>query len=154
MPATVSSMWQEQANFWGYEGFLPEFSQTCMKSFCKTFAYNFSLTNIINTSFWCDLPKEEVFMCFSVSVGCHILKSNNVGRQFFPDFQGICSDFQVFCPDFQEVCPDFWGFCPDFRQMKTFEDALASPPPTLLVSSYSKQVGSVLCLVIRVDYYI
>jgi len=28
--------------FWGCEGFLPEFAQTCPKYFCATFAYKFS----------------------------------------------------------------------------------------------------------------
>jgi len=33
-------------------------------------------------------------MCFYVNLGRHRLKSNDVGRQFYPDFQGFCPDFQ------------------------------------------------------------
>jgi len=85
-----------QANFWGCEGFLPEFLQTCPKSFCATFAYKLYPTKIIKTFCWYDLQKK-VFMCFSPKVGRHFLKSNNFGRHFCPDFQGFCPDFQGFC---------------------------------------------------------
>jgi len=47
-------------------------------------------------------------MCFYANFGRHFLKSNNVGRYFYPDFQ---------------------GFCPDFQQTKTFGGALATPSP-------------------------
>jgi len=57
-----------------------------------------------------------------------IFKSNNVGRHFYPDFQGFYPYFQVFCPDFQE-------FCPDFQQIKTFGATLAPSPPTPLIQT-------------------
>jgi len=34
-------------------------------------------------------------MCFSANVVNHFLKSNNVGRHFFPDFQGFSPDFNT-----------------------------------------------------------
>jgi len=46
----------------------------------------------MKTSFWCNL-KKKVFMCFYANLGRHFLKSNNVGRYFYPDFQGFCPDF-------------------------------------------------------------
>jgi len=54
-------------------------------------------------------------MCFYANFGRHFLKSNNVGRHFYPDFQ---------------------RFCPDFQQIKTFWGAHANPvplPPTPLL---------------------
>jgi len=38
--------------------------------------------------------------------------------------------FRVFVKVLQRFCPDFVGFRPDFHQIKTFEGAVASPPPT------------------------
>ena len=75
------------------------------------------------------------------------MKSNNVGRHFCPDFQGVYPDFQRFCPNFQ-------GFCPNFKQIKTVVGALAPPappPPTPLLchiigpytSSYRSHFASV-----------
>jgi len=49
-------------------------------------------------------------MCFYANLGRQFLKSNNVGRYFYPDFQ---------------------GFCPDFQQITTFGDALATLHPQL-----------------------
>jgi len=77
----------------------PEFPQNCPKSFCATFAYKFSSTRSWWPLFWCNLQKK-VFMCFHVNLGHHFLKSNNVGRHFYPDFQGICQDFRQI---------NFWG---------------------------------------------
>jgi len=54
-------------------------------------------------------------MCFYANLGRHFLKSNNVGRYFYPDFQ---------------------GFCPDFQLIKTIGVAFATPaypPPTPLL---------------------
>jgi len=47
-------------------------------------------------------------MCFSTNLGRFFLKTNNVGRHFFPDFQGFCPEINGFSPDFQ-------GFYPDIR---------------------------------------
>jgi len=50
-----------------------------------------------------------------------MLKSSNVGRHFYPDFQ---------------------GFCPDFQQINTFGGGLASPPATTLLFITVSQVIS------------
>jgi len=97
--------------FWECEGFLPEFPQTCPKNFLGNFCPLIFSHNDHEDLFWCDLQKK-VFMCFSVKLGCHCLMSNNIGRYFYPDFQGFCSDFQ--------------------RISKT-GGALAPPPPTPLL---------------------
>jgi len=60
-------------------------------------------------------------MCFTANLRRHILKSSNVGRHFYPDFQ---------------------GFCPDFQQIKTFGGALAPPLPTTLLFITLTQVVS------------
>jgi len=102
------------------------------KSFCATFACKFSPIKIMKTLFWCDLQKK-VFMCFSTNVGRHFLKSNNVGRDICPDFQGFCPNFQRFCPTFQLI--------------KTFGGALAlptSPPPTPLPIHFIQTVKSLI----------
>ena len=90
---------KEQANFWGFEGFLPEFSQTCPKSFERLCLQIFSLKDHEDLS-WEDLQKK-VFMCFFANVGRHFMKSIKVRPHFCPDFQRFCADFQGFCPDFQ-----------------------------------------------------
>jgi len=78
---------QEQANFWGCEGFLPEFSQTCQKNFGRLCLQIFSLKDHQNI-FWDDLSKK-VFMCFSANVGRHFMKSNKVGRHFAQIFRNF-----------------------------------------------------------------
>jgi len=60
----------EQANFGGCERFLPEFPQTCPKSFCVTFLK-------VSMSFFGFEEKKSI-----------------VGRHFCPDFQGFCPDFR------------------------------------------------------------
>jgi len=66
------------------------------------------------------------------------LKPNNVGRHFYPDFQ---------------------GFCQDFQQIKTFGGALvtpASPPPTLLlfIARQRKIQIRLLLNIIRIQNFI
>jgi len=78
------------------------------KFFCAIFASKFSPTKIMKTSFWCNLQKK-VFMYFYANLGRHFMKSNNVERYFYPDFQ---------------------GFCPDFQLINTYGVALATPAPT------------------------
>jgi len=82
-------------------------------------------------------------MCFSVNVGHHFLKSNNIGRHF-------CTDFQRFCSDFQ-------GFRPDFQQIKTFGVALAPPSPTPLLCAaqliHVILVSTISCQVWRLLWY-
>ena len=54
-------------------------------------------------------------MSFSVNLGSQFLKTSNVGRHFYPDYQGFYSDF---------------------HHIKTFTGALvppASQPPTTLL---------------------
>jgi len=51
-------------------------------------------------------------------MGASYLKSNNVGRHFYSDFQEFCPDFWGLCLDFQGLCPDFQKFCPEFQQTK------------------------------------
>ena len=93
--------------------FCPNFPKLARKVFCETFTYKFS-----STRSWTPLfgnLQKKVCMCFYVNLGCHFLKSNNVGRHFYPDFQ---------------------AFCQDFQQIRTFGGALvtpASPPPTQLL---------------------
>ena len=86
------------------------------KIFCATFAYKFSPTKIIKTFF--GVTSKKVFMCFSAKLGRYFLKSSNVGRHFYADFQGCC---------------------PDFQQIKTFGDLLtpSAPPPPLLFITVS-----------------
>jgi len=86
----------------GVRRILPEFRQTCAKSFLC----NFCLQIFFHKD-WCNL-QNKVFMSFSANLGRHVLKPNNVGRQFYLDFQ---------------------GFCQDFQQIKTFGGPLATPSP-------------------------
>jgi len=55
-------------------------------------------------------------MCFSANLGRHFVKSSNVARHFYPDFQ---------------------GFCPDFHHIKFFAGALAQLQSTLLFITVS-----------------
>jgi len=38
-------------------------------------------------------PPNKVFMCFSANLGRYFFNTSNVGRFFYPDFQGFCPDF-------------------------------------------------------------
>ena len=87
----------EQANFWGCERILPDFPQTCPKSFCATFSYK-SPTNIRPFyRFWYDLQKK-VFMCFSASFGLYFFK-----LMLGAIFDWICRDFAQSFRDFSRI---------------------------------------------------
>jgi len=99
--------------FWGAKNFARISPNLPEKCFVKLLPTNF-LPQGYEHLFFGNL-KKEVFMCFYVNLGRHFLKTNNVGRHSYPDFQ---------------------GFCKNFQQIKTFGGALAiaaSPPPTLLL---------------------
>ena len=99
--------------FLGCEGCCPNFPKLARKVFCGTFAYKYSPTSIMKTSFWCNL-QEKVFMCVYANLGRHFLKSNNVGRYFYPDFQGFCPDFlliKTFGIDLQPLHPHLQHHC-------------------------------------------
>ena len=53
-------------------------------------------------------PPKKGLNFFFANVGRHFLKSNNVGRHFFPEFQGFCPNFLGFCPGFF-ANQNFWG---------------------------------------------
>jgi len=72
--------------------FCPNFPKLPRKVFCATFDYTFSPTKIIKTFF--GVASKKVFTGFSANLGGHFLKSNNVGRHFYADFQGCCPDFE------------------------------------------------------------
>jgi len=38
-------------------------------------------------------------MCFSATTGCRFVKSNNVGRDFRPDFQGFGPEKMLVVPN-------------------------------------------------------
>jgi len=63
-PSALSKQWQRErrylfiigvgtGKFWGCEGFCPNFPKLARKVFCATFAYNYSPTKFMKTSFWC-----------------------------------------------------------------------------------------------------
>jgi len=103
--------------FWWCEGFCPNLPKLARKVFCATFAYKFSPTKIMKTTFWCNLQKK-VFTCFYTKLGRHFLKTSNVWRYFYQDFQ---------------------GFCPYFQQIKTFRGAFATPALHLQHYCFSQQ---------------
>jgi len=74
-------------------GFCLNFPKLARKVFCGTFAYKFSSTKIMKTSFWCNLQKQ-ILMCFYANLGRHFLKSNNVGHHF-PGFSGLLPRFSA-----------------------------------------------------------
>jgi len=74
----------------GGERFLLEFSETCLKSFCATYAYKLTFFGMTTKK------GLHVLLCFPANVGPH------------------------FCPNFQEFCWDFALIFKDFRQIKTF----------------------------------
>jgi len=72
--------------------FLPEFPQTCPKSFlCDFCLQTFSHKDHKDVfSVW---PPKEVFMCFFAKVGRHFLKSSTIFAQIFRDFAQNFRDF-------------------------------------------------------------
>ena len=71
--------------FWGCEGFLSEFPQTCPKIFCATFTYKIYFTKIMKT-FLLAWPHEKGLQVFFFGFGD---KKLNVGHHF-------CWDFRIF----------------------------------------------------------
>jgi len=106
---------RSRQSFGDAKDFCPNFPKFPEK-FCATFAYKFSPTKIIKTFF--GVTSKKVFMCFSEKLGRYFLKSSNVERHFYADFQGCC---------------------PDFQRIKTFGDVLtpSAPPPPLLFITVS-----------------
>ena len=99
--------------FLGCEGFCPDFPKRARKGFVQLLPKNLLPQRSRRPLFGVTFKKG--LMCFYASSERHFLKSNNVGRHFYADFQGICQDFQ---------------------QIKTFGGALAtpvSPSPTPLL---------------------
>jgi len=83
---------KEQAIFWGANNFARISPNLAEKFFVKLLPTNF-LPQDHEHLFFGNLQKK-VFMCFYVNLGRHFLKSNNLGRHVYPDFQGFCQDFQ------------------------------------------------------------
>ena len=104
-------MVQEQANFWGFQRFFPKFPQTFPKTFWANLCANI-FSNKDHENLFFGMTSKKRFSCDSANVGRYFFKSNNVGHNFLPGFQGFCEGFHSFCPNFH-------GFCPDFHQMKT-----------------------------------
>jgi len=75
-------------------------------------------------------------MCFYANLGRHFLKSNNVGHNFYPDFQ---------------------GFCQDFQQSKKFGSALANPalphPTPLIFITVSFVISCFIKIDLKQIYY-
>ena len=90
------------SKFVGLWRIFAEFPQTLPKSFLCNFCLHILCHKDHWNRFWCDLQKCLHGFCCKPSKP--FLKSNNVGRHFFSDYQGCC---------------------PDFEQIKTFGDALA-----------------------------
>ena len=97
---------QEQTNFGECEGFLPEFSQTCPKSFCATFTYKLSPTTIIKTSFSCDLPKKRSSCIFLQMSWAPFFQVKQRWR-YFPGFSWNLSGFSAILPRFLRILPGF-----------------------------------------------
>jgi len=62
-----------EANFWGCEGCLPEFYQTCTKSFVGPSLQNFSTKIRDHEDLFLVWHPKKIFICFSGNVGCHFL---------------------------------------------------------------------------------
>ena len=95
---------QEQANFWGCEGFLLEFSQTCPKKLYK------KVTSKI---------KKKLFTLFWAPLGA-------ISAHIFRDLLRLSGIMWRF----SKILSRFTRLFPDFHQTKTFRSALAPMPPT------------------------
>jgi len=119
--------------FW-VQRILPEFPQTCPKSFLCNLCLQIFSHKIMKTSFWCNLQKK-IFMCFHVNLGRHFLKSNDVGHHFHPDFQ---------------------GFCPDFQQIKNLWGCSCNPctPPSNTTAFHNSIIGNLMVYQDRLEKYL
>jgi len=87
--------------FGGAKDFCPNFSKLAQKLLC-----NFCRPFLV----W---PfKKWSSLVFLQTLGENFLKLSNVGRHFYPNFQGFFLEIWGFCLDFQ-------GFCPNFRRFST-----------------------------------
>ena len=125
---------QEQANFWGCKGFLPEFPQTCPKSFCEPFACKFSPTKIM-----------KIFLVWPQRKGLHVL----ICKRWAPFVWNQTMLGAIFA---RKDFADFQEFFPDFRQIKTFGNtfALTAPPPPTSLNNITQLILG--CTIIRDEW--
>ena len=110
----------EQETFWGWEGFLTEFPQTCPKSFCATLAYKFSPTNIMKTVF--SVTSKKRSSCVFLHTLGAVFSNQTLGTRFCPDFQGFIPDIQDFSQFFRDLAQIFKDFAQMFRDFVRFLD--------------------------------
>jgi len=78
---------------------------------CAFFAHNkFSPTKTMR-SFFCVTSKKRVFVCLSVNVGRHILKSKQGWASFLPRFSGILHRISGIFPEFSTNLNFWWCAC-------------------------------------------
>jgi len=96
LKTTTRCIGMRAGKFLGVRRILPEFSQTCSKRFCATFAYIFFPRR--PWKYFLIWPPKKIFPCFSANV-----------RRYF-------------CQNFQRFCPEFWRFFPVFRYLSRTSD--------------------------------
>jgi len=94
----------------GVQRILPEFPQTCPKSFCAIYAYKFSPTKIMKTSFWCNLQKK-VFMFFHANLGRRQTTLDTISTRIFRAFAQIFSKSKLLRVRLQPLHPDLKHHC-------------------------------------------
>jgi len=140
----ISCPWmKEQVNSWGCKGFLPDFPQTCPKSFCATSACKFSHTKIVKTFF--GGHTKDVFLeiiCHATTRVSQCIKFKILF--FYKRWSPFLEDKRRWALFFT----DFHWFCSDFRQIKSFGGAFASPasPPSTSLILFSKKRNILCCI--------
>jgi len=105
---------QEQANKWGWGGFLPEFPQIGPKSCCATFAYTFSPTKSMKTFFVVTSKKRSSF------VFC---------KRWAPSFE-VKQRWAPFLSKFSAILPNCSGLLPRFWTIQNFRGYACTPHTT------------------------
>ena len=76
----------------GCEGFWPNFPKLALKVYCATFAYKFSPTKIMKTSFWCNLQKRSSCV-FIKTLGAIFWSQTTLGAFFTRTFRASAQIF-------------------------------------------------------------
>jgi len=136
-------------NFWGCEGFLPKFTQTCLQKLQKKDCIWFHFGRIFSNQ----STLSDIFAQINprlVQNTYKRLQKNIFRAQFFKN-QSTSSDFAKVFTHFVQISTDFARILKDFARIFTKPKFPAPPPPTPLPRSITEHFAIVLARIFSLN---